>query len=309
MTNLPGPGRCRIIPLPEHRTSFEIDGRERLCWNHGPSYASPFFYPLIGPGGHALTRIGHPGAPNHEHHRSIWFAHQNVGGHNFWEDGNGTLIQQRQWQCYQDGQTEAAMAVALDWLDGSNQRPLVEQELCVSLMPWDESETLVELQSTFRPTAAQVEFGQTNFGFLGVRVAKNLSVYFGDGVLSDSEGRTGEPAIFGRTARWVDYAGTAGTATHHRRCGITYFDHPDNSGYPNHWHVRSDGWMVASPCMRKPIITTRDTPLVVRYLLHAHAGPLQPETARDIAANFAARPRMQLARAPSPHVQFEIRRG
>jgi len=302
------PNRCRIVPLPEHRAMFEIDGQERLAWNHGSSYPGPFFYPLRGPGGHALTRMGHPGAPSHEHHRSIWFAHQSVAGRNFWEDGKGVVIRQRQWLCYQDGVSEAVMAGALEWMDGNDPKPLVEQELIVAVQPCGRNETLVELQSTFVPTAAQLEFGKTNFGFLGVRVAKCVSAHFGDGVLADSEGRLGEPAIFGRAARWVDYSGTVGTSVRPADGGITYFDHPENSGYPNHWHVRGDGWMAASPCMQGALVTTRAKPLVLRFLLHAHGGPLNAKAAGDIASRFARRRRMRLVRAPSPHVQYAVAR-
>ena len=36
------------------------------------------------PSGATLTRIGHPGAENHDHHRSVWFAHHKVNGLDFW---------------------------------------------------------------------------------------------------------------------------------------------------------------------------------------------------------------------------------
>jgi hypothetical protein len=67
--------RCCALALPDHQVSLQIDGIERLRWHFGPSYPRPFFYPLVGPSGASLTRIGHPGAPNHDHHRSVWFAH------------------------------------------------------------------------------------------------------------------------------------------------------------------------------------------------------------------------------------------
>src|SRR5918993_1393514 len=66
--------RCEVVPLPDHQASFRIDGAERLRWHFGPSYPRPFFYPLVGPSGTPLTRMGHPGDPGHDHHRSVWFA-------------------------------------------------------------------------------------------------------------------------------------------------------------------------------------------------------------------------------------------
>ena len=49
--------------------------------------------------------------------------------------------------------------------------------------------------------------------------------------------------------------------------GVTYFDHPANPGFPSKWHVRSDGWMGASPCRDGDLVIRRNEPLVVRYLL------------------------------------------
>jgi hypothetical protein len=298
--------RCRVVPLPGHQVSFQIDGSERLRWHHGPEYPRPFFYPLVGPSGSPLTRMGHPGAPDHDHHRSIWFAHAKVVGIDFWSDQTAARIRQKQWLQYQDDDTEAALAVLLGWYDGHDPRELLEQELVAGVRPAPDGETFVELQVTFRPTAQSLEFGQSNFGFLAVRVAKNLSEHFGGGQLTNSARATGEPALFGKPARWVDYSGPV---PHGGTEGITYFDHPDNVGSPVRWHVRADGWMGAAVCLGGPIQTTRHLPLVLRYLLHAHRGAVVPERASRVAAEFAASPRYAVPRAQVKHQQFVIQRA
>ena len=61
----------------------------------------------LGPAsGESLTRMGHPGAPDHDHHRSIWFAHEKVSGVNFWTDLTTAKIRQKQWLAYEDGDGE-----------------------------------------------------------------------------------------------------------------------------------------------------------------------------------------------------------
>jgi Methane oxygenase PmoA len=298
--------RCQVVPLPDHQVSFQTDGRERLRWHFGLSYPRPFFYPLPGPSGSPLTRMGHPGAPDHDHHRSIWFAHEKVQGVNFWGDHTPARVRQRTWLCYHDADDEAAMAVLLGWYDGHDPRELLEQELVAGVRPGPDGETFVELQATFRPTAASLEFGRTNFGFLAVRVAKNLSVHFGGGTLTNSEGATGEPALFGRRAKWVDYRGPVpGGGTE----GITYFDHPENPGHPAAWHVRADGWMGAAVCLAGPVTTTRQQPLRLRYLLHAHRGPASGPRVEAVAKEFAARPRFAVVKARVPHQQYAIERA
>jgi hypothetical protein len=254
--------------------------------------------------------MGHPGAPNHDHHQSIWFAHHKVLGVDFWGNGGPARIRQKQWLAYQDEPEAAIMAVQLGWYDGHDPRELMEQELIAMVRGGERGETLVELHSTFRPVAERLEFGQTNFGFLAVRVAKSLSAHFGGGTSTNSERADGEPAIFGRPARWMDYSGkvtshvdgVGQTAVE----GITYFDHPQNPRYPSHWHVRADGWMGASVCFQEPIVTTREQPLTLRYLLHAHTGSVDPVRAENVAREFAERPLPVVRRSNQPHLTNQV---
>ncbi len=276
-----------------------------LRWHFGPHYPRPFFYPLVGPSGSVLTRMGHPGAPDHDHHRSIWFAHARVLGIDFWSDRTAARIRQKSWLCYQDDDKEAAMAVLLGWYDGHDPKELLEQELIAAVRPGPDGETFVEIQATFRPTAESLEFGKTNFGFLAVRVARNISAHFGGGQITASTGAQGEPAIFGKPAKWMDYSGPVPKVGSE---GISYFDHPDNVGHPVHWHVREDGWMGAAVCLQGPVTTTRKAPLRLRYLLHAHKGTVQAEQAHQVAKEFAGLVRYEVVKAQVKHEQYRLRR-
>ena len=301
--------RCRVIPLPDHQVSIVIDGAERTRWHYGPLYPRPFFYPFNGPSGSTLTRMGHPGASNHDHHRSIWFAHAKVLGIDFWSDQTEARIQQKHWLEYRDGDDAAMLATMLTWHDGHDPQPLLEQQVIAIFRPTDHNETLFEIQTEFRPIADSLEFDKTNFGFLAVRVAKSISEHAGDGRLTSSDGLIGEkdadgkPNIFGKPARWMDYSGpVSDTATE----GITYFDHPANPGHPTHWHVREDGWMGASACMNGPLVTFKSAPLRLRYLLHSHDGLADAARADRIATDFAAWPLLDVQKSTRPHQQFEI---
>ena len=127
--------------------------------------------------------------------------------------------------------------------------------------------------------------------------------------MTNSAGKTGAPAIFAQPAKWMDYSGPVPAADGAEAIeGITYFDHPTNPGQPTRWHVREDGWMGASPCMNQPQITTRKEPLVVRYLLHAHRGAVDPVRADKLAAEFADRPRFRVEQSTAKHRQYELQR-
>jgi hypothetical protein len=301
--------RCRIIPEANYEVSVQIDGRERLRWHAGRQYTRPFFYPLIGPSGTSLTRMGHPGAANHDHHKSVWFAHNKVLGIDFWSENTDARIRQQMWYAYQDGDDECRLASNLRWYDGHDPKHLLEQEMIVSVAPYENDELLFELQATFTPAAETLEFGKTNFGFLAVRVAKNISNYFGGGQLTSSQGARGEENIFGKPARWMDYSGPVPSdGSKPIFEGITYFDHPTNRNHPTHWHVRQDGWMGASVCMQGPVETTKQNPLTLRYLLHVHAGDIDAGRAEQVAEIFAQREPLQVQRSEQPHRQYEIGR-
>jgi len=311
------PARCEIIPLPGQQVSLRIDGIEKLRWHFDKEYPRPFFHPFNGPSGKSLTRMGHPGAPNHDHHRSVWFAHQKVAGVDFWADprpdGQFGRIRQKHWLAYADGDKEAIMATVAGWLapDGSE---IMEQETVAALIPRPDNEHLLELHLTLRPPkkSPSVQLEKTNFGFLAVRVAKSLSAHFGYGQLRDSEGRVGEPEIFGNPARWMDYSGpiAVGTGPNRRVVteGVTFFDHPANPRHPTKWHVREDGWMGASFCMDDGFQISAENPLHLRYLLHAHSGGYDNLKAREIFTGFSNRLGFETVKSTRKHRQFEVRR-
>ena len=62
-----------------------------------PDASRPYFHPLIGPGGAAMTRgfpmRALPGeTTDHPHHRSLWAAFGEVNGSDNWGDGKGHAV-------------------------------------------------------------------------------------------------------------------------------------------------------------------------------------------------------------------------
>lgn len=290
--------RCQVVPLPGRQVAFGIDGRERLRWDAGEDAPRPFFFPLIGPSGLPLTRMGHPGAPNHDHHRSIWFAHHKVLGIDFWSDQTDARIRQQAWLAYDDGDDDARMAVSLRWYDGHDPQPLIEQEVIVVVSPSEDNQLKMEIQTTLKPIADSLELGETNFGLFAVRMAKALSAAFGSGMLTGANGKQGEPDLFGKPSPWMDYSGETRPGQVE---GITYFDHPDNVSFPSKWHVRSDGWMGASICRDAPVLLSQQSPLTLRYLLFAHVENIDIQAADRMAAEFHGSSGWGVSKSRRPH--------
>lgn len=281
--------RVQVIPGVD-RAVFQVDGAEVLTYEFGTDGPRPFVFPARGPSGNVLTRMGHPNPVGHEHHRSIWFGHQNIQGVNFWEEkpNSDVRIKHKKVLAYQDGPEWAGLAADLDWW--ANGASVMTHRLTLSLSLQPEGHAL-DVQSRFESHGKPVELGKTNFGFLGVRVAKTLSEQFGGGVLTNSEGATGEPAIFAKPARWVDYSGPSGPKTTE---GIAYLDHPSNPQHPTSWHVRRDGWMCASFNLREAYGLAKDHPLDLRYRLLLHKGPADPSLLNVAFDRFAATPALEL---------------
>lgn len=289
--------RVQIVPLAEEQVSFQVEGVEKLRWNFSSRYPRPFFFPLLGPSGRSVTRMGHPAAPDHDHHRSSWWAHHDVGGVSFWEErGGGQQIRQEAWVHYQDGPDEAGMVVRLGWFD-SHKAKLLQQDLVAVYRPLPTGESWLELQSTFTTQVENLSLGKTNFGFLGLRVAASISALYGGGHLTSSNGVTGEKEIFGQPALWMDYSGPiAGTAWE----GVTWFDHPSNPQHPASWHVRDDGWMSAAFSLREGRTLRKAEPLRLRYGFHVHAGRLDDTIAAARQQEFAASTAWELTKAERP---------
>ena len=297
--------RVQVVPQPDDQVSFQVDGQERLRWHAAPRYPRPFFFPLIGPSGRSLTRMGHPAAPDHNHHRSFWWGHQNVGGVNFWEErGGAQQVRQDNWVHYQDGADEAGMVVRLGWYDSHKAR-LVEQELIAVYRPLPAGEGWLELQTTFAPALDGLALAKTNFGFLGLRVAASLSAHYGGGKLTNSEGAAGEKELFAKTARWVDYSGPILGETWE---GVTWLDHPSNPRHPTPWHVRDDGWMSAAFCLQDGYKLEKAKPLQLRYGFHVHAKAIDTKSAEGRLKEFASATAWEVIKAERPW-QFKLRRA
>jgi hypothetical protein len=60
--------------------------------------------------------------------------------------------------------------------------------------------------------------------------------------------------------------------------------------------------------MNSAQITTRDTPLTLRYLLHIHSGPVDAERAGGLQQEFSSRPALRVVKSTAPHIRWKIER-
>lgn len=302
--------RCQVVPESDFQTSFAIDGRKLIHWNFGHHYPRPFFHPVIGPSGANLVRMGHPGAPNHDHHSGIWFAHNMVEEFNFWANQTGTQIRQRQWLDYIDSDEYAAAAFILDYYDGHDESPLLTQTTISIIHPLEKNEYILELHMVLESPSIPVTLHKTNFGVVAVRVCATISEHFGGGTLMNDLGVKSESNLFGKPSTYMDYSGpvrdTSGDTVIN---GLTLFDHPSNPNFPAKWHVREDGWMGPSLNRDDAIVINKGASLELRYQVHVHAGALDPDKAVSIHRRFKDSKSWIVKRSSMKHREWEIQKA
>lgn len=259
--------RMQVVPQPYDQVSFQRDGVEITRYHFATNLNRPFLFPVIGPSGRSVTRMGHPQDPTgHSHHNSIWFSHHDVDGVSFWEDkGRGRVIHQRILR-FDDGEEEASL-VALNAWTAADGTVLMNERRRIAAQSLPDGEWVLVIDVELSAARDQVTLGKTPFGLLGVRMTKTIGVNDGGGMIRNSFGAVNEKEVFWKPARWVDYAGPiTPTAIE----GIALLDHPQNPNHPSVYHVRNDGWMGASLTFNEPRVLKRSQPLALRYGFYVH---------------------------------------
>ena len=287
--------RMQAVPVPESKLSIQRDGTEVLGYQYGTysdHSARPFFFPVIGPSGRCLTRLGHPHDPvGHHHHYSVWLAYHFINDVNFWSDErtSGKQVHQRFSRLF-DGPVLAGFEAVVDWQTPDNQ-PIMREIKRARVYTQSDDELLIDLQFSFLAVNEAIQLKKTSFGFLGVRMAKSIGVFDGSGLIQNSEGAVNEREVFHRPASWCDYSGLVTDAV---RNGIAIFDHPDNPHYPSHWHVRSDGWM--SPChfLHNHHQIGSDETLQLNYRLLVHNGDVNDADVQKKYDQYVRPPKVRI---------------
>jgi hypothetical protein len=187
----------------------------------------PYYYPLIGPGGVAMTRNWPmKTTPNedhdHPHHRSLWFAHGAVNGQDFWSEqkGFGKIVHDG-FDEVKSGKKEGIIRSKDKWVAASGAIVCTDERILRIYRPASPGERLFDFEITLHASNGDVVFGDTKEGAMAVR---------------DDE-------TWGKRADWCDYYGPVDGKT----AGLAIFDHPQNPRHPTWWHVRDYGLFAANP--------------------------------------------------------------
>lgn len=280
--------RMQVLPLPDAQIAITRDGKELTRYYYGADLDRPFLYPIIGPAGRSLTRMGHPHDPNgHSHHNSVWVSHHDVNGIDFWADGQAGQIRHARFEQFVDSDEQAAIQAVNVWTDSQTHQPLLDEMRTMRAIPLENEEWLLAIDLHFTARRPTVTFGDTPFGPLGVRMAKTIGVHDGGGTIRNSEGHVDEAEVFRKPARWVDYSGPI---TPEANEGITLMNHPSNPTFPSAFHVRNDGWMGTTFSYQNRVELREGETLTLRYGLLIHQGVAPVEQIEQAFERYAKLP-------------------
>lgn len=267
------------------RLRVEINGR-LFTEYYFKDVPRPYCYPIIGPGDRPMTRNwpmkDTPDEQHdHPHHRSFWFAHGSVNGHDFWseEKNFGRTVHERFTEV-KSGRLFGEIKSENKWVTQEGQVVCTDDRTLRIYQPRTDDEQIVDFELTLHASHGPVTLGDTKEGTMAMRLAETmrLSGPVGHGHIVNSEGiRDGQ--TWGKRADWCDYYGPVDG----KIVGVAIFDHPKNPHHPTWWHVRDYGLFAANPFGRHDFEKLADKSagnltipaggsLTFRYRFYLHAG-------------------------------------
>lgn len=302
----------------DNQVDIQIGGKPFASYSFDKKAPKPYLHMLRAADGSVITRgfpmqMGIPGeSTDHPHHRGLFFAHGDVNGVDFWTEAahaeKGPV--QAAGKTYQasehlphgravilklesaKGGADSGSLSARFRLAGPDGKSIAEHTQAF-FFRGDRATRTIDCEFTIRALQAAVKLGDTKEGTFAIRVVKALEETSGM-MMTDSEGRAGEKAIWGKRANWVDYSGTVDG----RALGLTIFDHPSNPKHPTYWHARGYGLFAVNPFGERDFYgdPKRDGSLTIepggalrfRYRVLIHEGDARAAQVGEAYVRYAA---------------------
>ncbi len=294
------------VRLTERPGVLDVAVHGKACTSYwfGADEVRPYFYPLLGPSGLAMTRSfpmkkDVPGeSTDHPHHRSLYVAFGEVNGVDVWAEPphpNTGRIVHRAWEAVSDGPVAADLREHLQWVDAKD-IPLLDERRRVTIYATS-AVRLLDIEIVLTPSRGAVLFGDTKEGGpLALRVNSAIEGRRG-GLIQNAHGARREAETWGKRSPWVDYSGSLEGTT----AGVAIMDHPTSFRHPTYWHVRDYGLFAANPfgisaftndpSQRGDVILTPGHSLRFSYRVCLHLG--------DASAGGVAQHYLDFAHPPS----------
>jgi len=232
----------------DKKLRVEINGKLFTEYNF-QDVPRPFFYPVIGPTGVPVIRhwpmkdINPDEAKDHVHHKSLWFTHGEINGHDFWGEGGGSgRIVHDKFLKVSSGR-DVGVIQAQNKYVARDGKVICTDTRTHRFYNRPDGQTR-DFEITIHASEGKVVLGDTKEGSMAIRLAPTMRLKgkVAKGHILNSEGQR-DGATWGKRAAWCDYYGPVDGQT----VGVAIFDHPSNPKHPTWWHVRDYGLFAANP--------------------------------------------------------------
>ena len=244
----PGSG-VELIPDGK-RIKVQVNGKPLTEYipDDGPK---PYYFPLFGPTGAAMTRA-YPMMKvegekyDHLFQRSFWFTLTGSGrqqGRLLERSGRTrSRIVETSRPTVVGGRGDGHDAGRPTTGSGPDGKKVCEDERVVRIYA-TKKDRVLDFDITLKASEGPVTFGDTKEGMFGVRVATSMDVTAKKGgKILNAEG-VEDTKAWGKPSPWVDYTGPVEGKT----VGIAILNHSSSFRYPTTWHVRDYGLFAANP--------------------------------------------------------------
>jgi len=292
------------------QADIKIGGELFTSYVFQEGIARPFCYPVMGPEGKIIVRevnIPQKEGIDHPHHTGIWVAQGHVNdGEDNWSTLNdhATTVTQ-QVLVLAEGPVFGEMLAVGDWMSGRRgvQKKMLEEHTRIRIYNSPAGARIMDWEITFFASEKGFFFGDTKeAGTLSVRLKESMEER-NTGTIRNSFGAVSEAENWGKRAEWVDYYGDVEGV----QMGLALMDHPDNHGYPAHWHVRSYGlftvnqWglhdFTGDPGVRGDLAVKEGDALTFKFRVFIHAGDTDAADVSGQYMNFIFPPQVKVVEA------------
>ncbi len=255
----------------EKQIKVFYDGKHITSYIHDDSLFKTAYYPIATLSGTHVTReypyVKKPGErADHPHHVGLFFAHESVNGHDFWNMS-----------------TSIAPSKRVNYGTEIHETATIKKNSIISTALWraNDHEDLLREKTTMNFSASKndliidrvtelkaltgITFTDKKDALMGLRVARELELpvegkdqfVLKDGSISelienDRSKVTGDyknsesiigVEVWGKKANWVCLDGKIDG----KDISIAIIDHPRNIDYPSYWHARPYGLFAVNP--------------------------------------------------------------
>jgi hypothetical protein len=295
------------------KVRVDIDGQlfTEYCYTGAPHV---YFWPLIGPGGARMTRDwpmkDTPGEDHdHPHHRSLWFAHGEVNGIDFWAEAAstggkppkiplGTIVHDK-FLKVEGGAKEGVISSQNKWV-GPDGVPVLTSVQTFRVYQRPANEREFDFEVTLTALEMDVTFQDSKEGAMAIRINESMRIVQpgkkpGAGHMLNSEGDK-DTDVWGKRAKWIDCVGPVEGKT----LGIAIFDHPGNPKHPTRWHARDYGLFAVNPFCEKAMEKSAadhagdvkipaGKSVTYRYRFYIHEGDTEQAKVADRYSDYTAK--------------------